>query len=157
MIKRIVVLLEVLSKMNDPLYMLKCPGRSYLARYTATLATSRDCSHITWSRRNPASVSLLATLCRRHSDYLSERKSESNAILWKITNEEIRNESARRIEVILEDKNYSRSSQSKNLTLSRFVHFKNDDKISFRRNEMFEDFVCESASNQWKFRKFRSI
>jgi hypothetical protein len=62
MIEHIVVLLKVLSKVDNPLYMLGCPGRSYPARYTATLATSRDFSHITWSR-NPASVSLLATEC----------------------------------------------------------------------------------------------
>jgi hypothetical protein len=59
-IELIVVFPEVLSKVSNPLYMLRCPGRSYPARYTATLATSRDCSHITWSR-NPASVPLLAT------------------------------------------------------------------------------------------------
>jgi hypothetical protein len=70
-------------------------------------------------------------LCRRHNDYLFERKSESNAILWKITNEEIRNENAKRIKMIFENKNYLKSSQSKNLTLSRFVHFENDDKVSF--------------------------
>jgi hypothetical protein len=46
--------------MNDSLYMLRWSDRSYPARYTVTLATSRDCSHITWSR-NPASVPLLAT------------------------------------------------------------------------------------------------
>jgi hypothetical protein len=42
MVERIVVLLKVLSKVSDPLYMLRCPGRSYPARYTATLVTSRD-------------------------------------------------------------------------------------------------------------------
>jgi hypothetical protein len=50
--------------MNDPLYMLKWSSRSYPARYTVTLVTSRDCSHITWFR-NSASVSLLATLSHR--------------------------------------------------------------------------------------------
>jgi hypothetical protein len=100
---------------------------------------------------------ILFFLCERHSDHLHERKHESNAILRKITNEEIRNENAKRIEVILENKNYSRSNQSKNLILSRFVHFKNDDKISFERNEMLENLVCESASTQWKFRKLKSI
>jgi hypothetical protein len=59
-----VILLEVLSKVNDPLYMLRCPGRSYFARYTVILVTSRDCNHITWFR-NSASVSLLATLSHR--------------------------------------------------------------------------------------------
>ncbi len=42
MIEHIVVLLKVLSKMSDPLYMLRCPGRSYFARYTVILITSRD-------------------------------------------------------------------------------------------------------------------
>jgi hypothetical protein len=65
----------------------------------------------------------------------------------KIIDEKIRNENAKKIEMILENKNYSRSSQSKNLTLSRFIHFKNDDTISFKKNEMFEDFVCEFVSN----------
>jgi hypothetical protein len=44
--------------------MLRWPGRSYSARYTVILITSRDCSHITWFR-NSASVSLLATLSHR--------------------------------------------------------------------------------------------
>jgi hypothetical protein len=96
-------------------------------------------------------------LCRRHNDYLFERKFKSNAILWKIINEKIRNENAKKMKVILENKNYSRSNQSKNLTWSRFIHFKNDDKISFEKDEMLEDFVCKFVSNQWKFRKFRSI
>ncbi len=76
-------------------------------------------------------------LCRWHNDYMSKRKSESNAILWKIINEEIRNENSKKIEVIFENKNNSRSSQQKNLTVSKLVHFENDDKISFQRNENF--------------------
>jgi hypothetical protein len=60
MIKRIIILLKILSKISDSLYMLRWSNRSYLARYTVILVTSRDCSHITWFR-NPASVSLLAT------------------------------------------------------------------------------------------------
>jgi hypothetical protein len=52
-------LLKILFKMSDSLHMLRCPSLSYFARYTVILVTSRDCSHITWSR-NPASVSLLA-------------------------------------------------------------------------------------------------
>jgi hypothetical protein len=66
-----------------------------------------------------------------------KKKSESNAILWKIINEEIRNENSRKIEMIFENKNNSKSSQQKNLTVSKLVHFENDDKISFRRNENF--------------------
>jgi hypothetical protein len=50
--------------MNNSLYMLRCSSRSYLVRYTVILITSRDCSHITWSR-NPASVPLLATLQKK--------------------------------------------------------------------------------------------
>jgi hypothetical protein len=64
MIKRIIILLEVLSKMSDSLYMLKWSSRSYFVRYTIILITSRDCNHITWFR-NSASVSLLATLSHR--------------------------------------------------------------------------------------------
>jgi hypothetical protein len=64
MIEHIVVLLKVLSKVSDSLYMLGWPDRSYPARYTVILITSRDCNHITWFR-NPASVSLLATLSHR--------------------------------------------------------------------------------------------
>ncbi len=62
-------------------------------------------------------------LCRRHNDYLFERKSESNAILWKIINEEIRNENTTEIEIILENKNYSRSNQSKNLDFVKIYTF----------------------------------
>jgi hypothetical protein len=62
--KRLVVLLKVLSKMSDSLYILRCSDRSYPARYTVILVTSRDCSHITWFR-NSAFVSLLATLSHR--------------------------------------------------------------------------------------------
>ncbi len=58
--KRLIVLFKVLSKMSDSLYMLRCSNRSYLARYTVILVTSRDCNHITWFR-NFASVSLFAT------------------------------------------------------------------------------------------------
>jgi hypothetical protein len=76
-------------------------------------------------------------LCRWHNDYMSKRKSESNAILWKITNEKIQNENFKRIEIIFENKNNSKSSQQKNLIVSKLVHFENDDKISFRRNENF--------------------
>jgi hypothetical protein len=90
---------------------------------------------------------LIFFLCEQHNNHLHERKRESNAIFWKITDEIIWNENVKRIEVILENKNYSRSSQSKNLTLSRFIHFKNNDKILFERNEMFEDLVDESVSN----------
>ncbi len=34
---------------------------------------------------------------------MSKRKSESNAILWKIINEEIRNENSKEIEMIFEN------------------------------------------------------
>ncbi len=60
MIKHIVVLLKVLSKMSDFLYMLNCSSRSYFFRYTVISVTSRDCNHITWFCRNSVSVSLLA-------------------------------------------------------------------------------------------------
>jgi hypothetical protein len=61
MIKRIIILLKrFYSKMSVSLYMLRCPNRSYSARCTVILVTSRDCNHITWFR-NSVSVSLLAT------------------------------------------------------------------------------------------------
>jgi hypothetical protein len=93
MIERIVVLLEVLSKVSDSLYMLRCPGRSCPARYTATLVTSRDCSHITWFR-NSASVSLLATLSHRtwvandffyHLNSLKSDRNVSDCTFWKFS------------------------------------------------------------------------
>jgi hypothetical protein len=89
MIERIIVLLKVLSKMNNSLYMLKCSNRSYLARYTIILVTSRDCNHITWFR-NSASVSLLAILSHRTwvaSDFSSfqlfqKRSKISDCTFW---------------------------------------------------------------------------
>jgi hypothetical protein len=59
-----------------------------------------------------------------------------------------RNENAKEIEVIFENKNYSKSSQSKNLTLSEFVHFQNDDKISFKRNDNLKNISCKNFTNQ---------
>jgi hypothetical protein len=76
-------------------------------------------------------------LCRWHSDYLFERKFESNAILWKIINEEIWNKNSKEIEMIFRNKNNSKSNQQKNLTVFELVHLENDDKISSRRNENF--------------------
>jgi hypothetical protein len=92
MIELIVVFTKVLSKMSNPLYMLRCSGRSYPARYTVILATSRDCSHITWFR-NSASVSLLATLSHRtwvagdfSSSQLSQKRSKlSGCTFWKFS------------------------------------------------------------------------
>jgi hypothetical protein len=89
-------------------------------------------------------------LCRRHNDYLFERKSESNAILWKITDEMIRNENFKKIKMIFRNKNNSRSSQQENLIVSKLLHFQNDDKISFKTNENFENIFSENLSNQWK-------
>jgi hypothetical protein len=45
MIERIVILFKVLFKMSDSLYMLRCSSRSYFARYTVILNTSRESSH----------------------------------------------------------------------------------------------------------------
>jgi hypothetical protein len=78
--------------MSDPLYMLKCPGRSYLARCTIILVTSRDCNHITWFR-NSVSVSLLATLSHKtwvasdfSSSQLSQKRSKtSDCTFWKFS------------------------------------------------------------------------
>jgi hypothetical protein len=83
MIKRIVVLLEVLSKMSDFYICWECSNRSYLVRYTVILITSSDCNHITWFR-NSASVSLLATLSHKtwvandfSSSQLSQKRSKN--------------------------------------------------------------------------------
>jgi hypothetical protein len=92
MIERIIVLLEVLSKMSNSLYMLRCSNRSYSARYTVILITSRDCNHITWFR-NSASVSLLAILSHRTwiaSDFSSsqlfqKRSKISDCTFWKFS------------------------------------------------------------------------
>jgi hypothetical protein len=82
MIKRIVILLEILSKMNDSLYMLRCSSRSYFVRYTIILIISRDCNRITWFR-NSVFVSLLATHSHRtwiandfSSSQLSQKRSK---------------------------------------------------------------------------------
>jgi hypothetical protein len=90
MIERIVVLLKILFKMKDSLYMLRCSNRSYFARYTIILITSRDCNHITWFR-NSASVSLLATLSHwtwiasdfSSSQVFQKRSNISNCTFWK--------------------------------------------------------------------------
>jgi hypothetical protein len=69
----------------------ECPSRSYLARYTIILVTSRDCNHITWFR-NSAFVSLLATLSHRtwiandfSSFQLLQKRSNSDCIFWKFS------------------------------------------------------------------------
>jgi hypothetical protein len=79
---------------------------------------------------------------------LSERKSESNAILRKITNEEIRDENSRETEMIFRNKNNSKSSQQENLIVSELLHLQNDDKISSERNENFENISSETFTNQ---------
>ncbi len=85
-----------------------------------------------------------------------EKKRESNAILWKIINEAIWNESLEWIEMIFKNKNHSRSSKSQNLIMSKLIHQQDNDKISLERNEMLEDIVCKSVTNQWECRKFES-
>jgi hypothetical protein len=79
---------------------------------------------------------------------LSERKSESNAILRKITNEEIRDEDSRKTEMIFRNKNNSKSNQQENLTVSELLHLQNDDKISSERNENFENISSETFTDQ---------
>jgi hypothetical protein len=86
-----------------------------------------------------------------------ERKRESNAILWEIIDEEIRNENVKRIEMIFENKNYSKSSKLKNLTFSELVHFQNNDKTAFKKNENLKNISCRTFTNQWKDKKFRSV
>jgi hypothetical protein len=53
----------------------------------------------------------------------------------------------KKIKIIFENKNYSRSSQSKNLILLKFIHFKNDDKILFKENKMLKNLTYKSVLN----------
>ncbi len=90
MIERIVILLKVLFKISDSLYMLRCSNRSYLVRYIIILITSRDCNHVTWFR-NSASVSLFAIFSHKtwvannfsSSQFSQKRSKISNCIFWK--------------------------------------------------------------------------
>jgi hypothetical protein len=50
--------------------------------------------------------------------------------------------------MIFRNKNHSKSSKSQNLTVLKLVHQQDNDKISFERNEMFKDVVCEFITNQ---------
>ncbi len=78
--------------MNDSLYMSRCSNRSYFARYTVILVTSRDCNHITWFR-NSTSVSLRAILSHKTwiaSDFSSfqfsqKRSKISDCTFWKFS------------------------------------------------------------------------
>ncbi len=97
---------------------------------------------------------LIFFLCRWHNDYMSKRKSEWNAILRKIINEEIRNENSKEIEMIFRNKNNSKSNQQENLIVLRFLHLQNDDKISSEKNENFENTSSETFTNQWDYEKF---
>ncbi len=68
MIKRIIILLKILSKMNNLFYIYWDWSNRFLFIlfwHLIILITSRDCNHITWFCRNSASVSLLATLSHR--------------------------------------------------------------------------------------------
>ncbi len=85
-----------------------------------------------------------------------KKKRESNAILWEITNETIRNENSKEIEMIFKNKNHSKSSKSQNLIMSKLIHQQDNDKISLERNEMLKNIVCASVTNQWECRKFES-
>jgi hypothetical protein len=80
---------------------------------------------------------LIFFLCEWHNDHLHEKKRESNAILWEIINEEIWNENSRKIKMIFKNKDNLKSNKSQNLFMLKLIHFENDDKISFRRNENF--------------------
>jgi hypothetical protein len=63
----------------------------------------------------------------------------------------------KKIKMIFENKNYSKSSQSKNLTLSKLVHLQNNDKISLEKNENLENTFYRNFTNQWENEKFRSV
>ncbi len=79
---------------------------------------------------------------------MSERKRESNAIIWEITEETIWNKNFEWVEMTFKNKILSRSSKSSNLTLSKFIHQQNNDKISLETNKKFEDFVYKFVTNQ---------
>jgi hypothetical protein len=81
-------------------------------------------------------------LCRWHNNNLYKEKRESNAILWKITNKEIWYENSEWIEVIFRNKDHLKSSKSQNLIVSKLIHQQDSDKISFEKDEMFEDVIC---------------
>jgi sortase (surface protein transpeptidase) len=63
-------------------------------------------------------------------------------------NEEIRNKNFKKMEMIFKNKNNSRSSQQENLTVSEFLHLQDDEKISFERDENFENIFSETFTNQ---------
>ncbi len=68
MIKRIVILLKILSKMSNLFYIYWNWSNRFLfisSWHLIILITSRDYNHITWSCRNFAFVSMLATLFHR--------------------------------------------------------------------------------------------
>jgi hypothetical protein len=80
---RLLFFVRFYSKMSNSSIYVECSNRSYFARYTIILITSRDCTHITWFDRNSASVSLFATFSHRtwiandfSSSQLSQKRSK---------------------------------------------------------------------------------
>jgi hypothetical protein len=93
MIKRIVTLFKDSTlRWAILLYMLRFSNRSYFARYTIILITSRDRNHITWFR-NFAFVSLLATFSHKtwiandfsSSQFLQKRSKVSDCTFWNFS------------------------------------------------------------------------
>jgi hypothetical protein len=60
------------------------------------------------------------------------------------------NENFEKIEMIFRNKNHSRSKNLKNLIMSKLIYQQNDDKISFKKNEMFNNIIFEFVVNQSK-------
>jgi hypothetical protein len=72
--------------MSDSLYMLRCPGRSYFARCTVILITSRDFAILLLYRclRNSHTEHELRTIFS--SSQLSQKRSKlSNCSFWKFS------------------------------------------------------------------------
>jgi hypothetical protein len=92
MIERIVVLLKIVSKMSDSLYMLSARIEVISLDTQLFLITSRNYNHITWFCCNFVSVSSFATFSHRtwvvndfsSSQLLQKQSKLSDFILWKV-------------------------------------------------------------------------
>jgi hypothetical protein len=72
--------------MNDSLYMLRCSGRSYLARYTVILITSRDFAILLLYRclRHSHTEHELRAIFH-HLNFFKSDRNVSDCTFWKIS------------------------------------------------------------------------
>jgi hypothetical protein len=72
--------------MNNSLYMLRCPGRSYFARYTVILITSRDFAILLLYRclRHSHTKHELRTIFHHLNSFKSDR-NVSDCTFWKFS------------------------------------------------------------------------